>query len=557
MKKEKNMKKIVSLLVMGCSFSAAWAQLDNTVEVTNEVKPVVTDVKKVNVQTKVAETPVKHYTMQYAVQSQPLSTFAPEPLGDYSSDAVLKGNKRGYLHLGAGNQGRLDAQFDYQLDFTDVDALNIDFTLKGHSGHVADNKYYGPAGRKARDYQNFTQLKYNHRFDNGADFYVKGQFENRVFNYLPRGGHDKQHDVLAGFTAGLTPYRFGQLTVEAAAGVDFFSQNHKTNLSDNLGETYFHVDGTATYKMADQHSLGLGLQFVNTSYGNRELDGITRLRLAPHYIYNTDLFNLQLGVFVSTKGNVAPDVAFAYHLNPKSDVYVEARGYETDNTFRFLSNLHPYFIFTNAMVGTMGTYKMEAEFHQIDVRAGYRFNSANGFSGNIFAGYDYSKDAADTDWITNAVNGLYYPIIDFPRTRRFYVNADFAYAYKDVVKIDARNRLNFESCEENDEWISGSYTSPILGMLWTADFKLVKDLYLGLNWEYAVYSTPEIDVIPGPAYDRPTTVNLGASLRYTLPVTLPLSVFVKGDNLLNKNYDRYFGYRSWGTTFLAGFALSF
>ena len=50
------------------------AQLDNTVEVTNEVKPVVTDVKKVDVKTQVAETKVKHYTMEYAVTGQPFAS---------------------------------------------------------------------------------------------------------------------------------------------------------------------------------------------------------------------------------------------------------------------------------------------------------------------------------------------------------------------------------------------------------------------------------------------------------------------------------------------------
>ena len=85
---------------------AAMAQLDNTVEVTNDAKPVVTDVKKMPVKTKPAETTVTHYTMQYAVEGQPLNNYVPEPLGDYESEAVWKGNKKGYVHLSV----RLDRQ---------------------------------------------------------------------------------------------------------------------------------------------------------------------------------------------------------------------------------------------------------------------------------------------------------------------------------------------------------------------------------------------------------------------------------------------------------------
>jgi hypothetical protein len=93
-------------------------------------------------------------------------------------------------------------------------------------------------------------------------------------------------------------------------------------------------------------------------------------------------------------------------------------------------------------------------------------------------------------------------------------------------------------------------------MDWKADFKLIKDLYVGVDWRLDCYSMPE-GVAPGPAYERPNTVNFGASIRYTVPVDLPLTVFIKGDNLMNQNYDRYFGYRNIGANFLGGFALSF
>lgn len=541
---------------------AAMAQLDNTVEVTSEVKPVVTDVKKVDVKTKAAETKVKHYTMQYDVKEQPLNNYAPEPLGDYSTEAVWKGNKKGYLHLAGGSHGNVDGQVGYQFDLTKNDALDIHLSLEGFSGKTKDNAYYGTKDWTSRDYRNHAGVKYNHRFDNGADFFVKGAYENRLFNYMPTGFTptvtDKQHDVLGSFSAGLTSYQSGNFTIGGTAGVDFFSQNYQTSLEDKLGETFFHVDADAAYQLADEHSVGLGLGFVSSSYGNDELKGITRFRFTPHYIYNLDNMQLKLGLFASTKGNVAPDVAFTYHLNPQSDAYVEVRGYEEDNHFRRLSGIHPAFVLN----GYIGEYyssilQPDAEFHQIDARIGYRFKASNGFHGNLNLGFDLSKNAPNMDWISNSVNGLAYPWMDFSKNRRFYVNADLMYAYQDIVKVDAKNQLNVEGSKDGSEWKKGSYTTPTFQMLWDVDVKIVKDFYLGLNWEYAYYTTPDIDVAPGPVYERPATVNLGASLRYTLPVKLPLTVFVKGDNLLNQKYDRYFGYRNIGASFMAGFALSF
>ena len=533
-----------------------FAQLDNTVEVTNEVKPVVTDVKKVEVKTKAADTKVKHYTMEYAVNSQPLYNYAPEPLGDYRDEAVWKGNKRGYLHLAGGSHGNLDGQVGYQFDFSNADALDIDLSLKGFNGKAKDNPYYGVTGWKSRDYHNRIALKYSHNFDNGAEFYAKGAFENRMFNYMGFAAPiHRQHNVLGNFDLGLTPYTAGKFTIGASAGVDFFNQKYQTNLADKLGETFIHANADVAYDVADNHSIGLGIGFVNSTYGKVGIDGITRLRLTPHYIYNDENMQLQLGVFVNTKGEVAPDVRFTYHIGRNSDVYVEARGYEDDNNLRRLSSMHPYFVFDVPDDGKK--YELDAEFHQIDARLGYRFKTDYGFSGNINGGFDYSKNASDMDVLYCNENNLLYPWLDFSRNRRIYANADFVYAYNGIVKIDARNAMNLESGEHVDKWISGSYIVPAFEMMWTADVRIARGLYFGLSWEFATYTTPEIPSHEGVLYKRPDTVNLGANLRYTLPINLPLTLFVKGDNLLNQNYDRYFGYRNIGANFLAGFAMSF
>lgn len=551
------MKKILSLSVFSFSCLVSFAQLDNTVEVTNEAKPVVTDVKKMPVKTKPAETKVTHYTMQYAVEGQPLNNYAEEPLGDYSSEAVWKGKKNGYVQLGGGVQGNLDGQVTYQFNLTEQDALGVDFSLKGFNGHAADNKYYDVRGWKSRDYRNRTALKYNHFLDNGAEFYVKGVFENHLFNYMGDGlKTDKQHDVLGNVDLGLTPYKVDQFTFSADGGVDFFSQNYKTTLEKKLGETLVHANVEGVYHWADEHHVGLTANFMNSSYGNKELKGITRLRLTPYYRYEAEKVKMQLGVFVSTKGHVAPDVSLTYHLNSWSDVYVDARGYEEDNTYRRFSQIHPYFVLDGDGAAD-GKMKMEAAFHQMNARIGYRFKGLYGFSGDINGGFDLVKNAPNMDWISNGVDGWLYPWMQFQKRKSFYVNADIVYAYKDVVKVDAKNRLNVESNRYADKWKEGSYLSPAFEMNWKADFKLMKDLYLGLDWNLACYAKVDLDLEPASQYKRPNTVNLGASIRYTLPMDLPVTVFVKGDNLLNQNYDRYFGYRNIGPNFLAGFAMSF
>lgn len=269
--------------------------------------------------------------------------------------------------------------------------------------------------------------------------------------------------------------------------------------------------------------------------------------------------NLKLGLFVSTYGNVAPDVELTYHLTPESDVFVQAVGYEQDNTFRRLSGLHPYFaVLPLNLLDDFPSLTMEAEFHQFDVCVGYQFKSDMGLTGKLKAGLDFSKNyAPDSDILVDFKSGNYCAWMDFAKSRRFYLNADFAYAYKDLLKVEAKNQMNFESCKVLDEWIAGTYFTPLFEMDWKVDAKLMDDLYVGLDWTFATYKKPNWGEEIEGQYERPNTVCLGASIRYTLPFEYPLTLFVKGNNLLNRNYDRYFAYRNIGANFLAGFALSF
>lgn len=524
------------------------AQLDNTVEVTNEVKPVVSDAKKVEVKAKAAETKVQQYTMEYALQSQPLQSFVESPIGDYRSDAVKEGDSRGYVHLGGGSHGNLDGQIAYQFDFTDKDALALDLSLKGFNGKTRENDCFGVEEWKSRDYRNRAALKYSHRFANGADFYVKGAFENHLFNYLAYGGDtDKQHNVLGNAVIGIDPYRTGELTVGASAGVKFFQQNYLTSLQEKLGEMLIHANADVAYQLDDVQRAGLGVEFVNSSYKTDGLEGAARFRFTPHYIYNSDLMRLKLGVFASAEGRVAPDVEFVYRLDGNSDVYAEVRGYEKDNDFRSLSGLNPYFVLNNVPAD------VEAEFHQLDAKIGYRLKGMAGWNADVSGGFDMAEHHADMGGFMASLRDYVYPLMEFRKSRCFYVNADFTYTWADILRLDAKNRLNIESNKHGDEWIKGSYVRPVFSMDWKLDVKM-QQLVVGLDWAFACYSEPDAPVVGSNSYERSNTMNLGASVRYTLR---PLTLFVKGDNLLNQNYDRYFGYRNIGANFLAGFAVSF
>lgn len=548
--------KSVQLAILSLLASApAYAQLDNTVEVTSEIKPVVTEAQKVDVKTQAVKTEVKHYTMPYAVQCKPFTDFTASPLSHYSSKEIDRGNKKGHLRMGGGSHGNLDAQAIYQFDITTLDALTLDLSLSGFKGKTGKDERYGDTDWTSRFYTNSSSLQYTHHLSNGADLYAKGTYANQLFNY--RGAAtvtDKQHNVMFDASVGLTPYTAGSLTIEGEVAAKVFSQNYHTNLQKKLGETQFLAEGAASYAFTSNHGAGIEISATRFNYRNDELKDHTCLSFAPHYTYTDETIRLRLGVFTNIEGDIAPDIAFAYTIDKTSEVYFQARGYELENEMRYLAALNPYFI-----LATPADEPLEAndEFHQVDARLGYRFKTKSGISADIYGGYDMSENHADILSVTPLRDGRCMPVLEFKKNKNIYFGAEFQYSYRDFLKLTGRNRLNIESTRQPWGWTEGSYITPAFAMDWQLDLRLVKDLYLGIDWQLDCYSLPKLEGKHPYALERKNTVLLGADLRYTLPLDFPATIFVRGDNLFCQKYDRYYGYQAPSANVMAGFALSF
>ena len=553
----------------------AMAQLNNTVEVTNEVKPVVNDVKKVEIKTQPIKTEVKHYTMNYATQGETLNNFAPEPLGNYHSDEKTKGDKNGYIHLGGGSHGNADGRIAYKFGITNDDALNIDLSLNGFNGKTGEDERLYDTNWKSRFYTNRSAMRYDHFFSNGMNLYVKGMFENEVFNYRMTpilnispaastqgqdvagayaGATDKQHNTNVNACAGIEPWKTGKLTLAAEGKWLMYRQDRATSLQKGLGEDLFSLYLNADYNIEEQHSIGIEVLGDVTSYRNNELKSHSCVTFLPHYNFTTDDLHLKLGIFATSEGNVAPDISVNYSIGDSHAVYAEVKGYEIGNDLYYLSSMHPYFVLTAPANGKM---EIEDEFHQVDAKIGYRFQK-EGFGANVYGGYDMSEDHMDIIEMSSLHTGeRMMPMIDFKKNKRIYFGADINYAYKDLVKVEGRNKLNIESLRQASGWEEGSFISPAFSMDWRADFKLMKGLYAGVDWNLYCYSLPNLKDSHTDHMDRKNTVNLGADVRYTLPVNTPVTLFVKGNNLLCQKYDRFYGYQNIGTNVLAGFAISF
>lgn len=529
------------------------AQMNNVIEVENEYAPIVADANKINVLPDVEETKVNPGNIEYATTPQPVRKYIFQPMWAAQSDATVKGAKKGFAELGYGNYNNLIGRAAYGIDFTTDDQLDINFGINGFNG-TFDN-FDQTSEWKRRFYDTSAGIKYEHRFSHTSSLIVDAHYRNQAFNYQPYSiacdPTDKQVNRMGGINVGITPYNFGAFSIGGGLGFEAFSQAHANYASDNCDETIIKAKLLLGYQLNDDMSIDLGIDVHNAGYTNEDFTDYTSFNIASHFNLEKEKFSLKAGLQIyATSGfssdfYISPDVSFAYMPSKKTKLYVKAEGGAVYNNFLRYNATTPYWL----------NYNQEKnQFDQLRSAVGIKFTPAKGLYFDINGGFDMSKNRMElclSNWTGPVSQAPLYNDIVTSDGSRFHINADIKYRYKDIFELSFANRLNFWSTEGNnyaEEVVLG--WRPVIDLDWNAYVRIVEGLRFGLS--YQCQSFKEYD---DAYYNRPTTNNLGAELSYTFPFNL--TIFVKGDNLLNQDYDHYMYYKAEGINFIGGAAITF
>lgn len=525
-----------------------FAQMNNVVEVEAGYTPTVKDANKINVLPDIEETSSRHYDVQYSLTSVPTGSTIFQPMFAAQSDAALKGASKGFATIAGGNDGGALGRVAYGYDFTANDRVDIDASFRGLDGKVP-YVYDKHHKWQSRMYTTSAGLDYTHRLVGNTSLTVGGKWESQVFNYQPMlmssapYTTDKQHNTLGEVHAKLSPYVIDKFSVGAHADYKYFGQKYGTTFADAVSEHHICVGTELEYSLDSHSSIDLDADFHTLSYSLNGLKGETSLHVVPHYNYRDETFDVKAGLFVETTGKIAPDVYATYHVSPQADIFVEASGGEVHNTFSHLSSMTPYWALS------AGTGKIESQFDILRAKAGLRITPMAGLSATLYAGYDISEHRAELIEPT-ASYSLAYPQVVFADGKRLYGNIDIRYDYKDLLSLDLHNQFN--SWTSDDKAITGKHLlwRPVIDLDWSAGLQIIDGLRLGADARFQTFRGDKH------RYERPNTLAIGASLSYTLH-DMPLSIYLRGDNLIGKKYDQYYMYRAQGAHALLGVAYTF
>ena len=556
------MKKLLITIITLATSLTATAQMDNVVEVENTFRPTVKDANKINVLPQAETTNVKHYNVEYATDAKPINDYVFEPAQPSTSDVAEKGESKGFATVAGGNGGNLLARGAYGWNITDKDILHFDLSLRGHNKDVEyfldkDQKW------KQRFYNSNIDLRFEHKLNIPASVFVRAGADNQVYNYqhiLPAPTTDKQHNFIGYAQAGITPVRFDQWTLSGSLGFQGFSRRNYLNNEyeggiqmgdDKNSQTRFNGNISTNYDINELHSAGVDFSADYISYDLKSYKSQGDFEIKPHYSYRNEQMELNLGaklIFetgLRKKFRVAPEASFIYHLTPEIDIFATANGGLYFNDFFMMNQLTPYW--------NLPFKQQQAQFNQVEADGGIKWKIKEGWFAKFHAGYDISKNRAELTIPAGALNRNEVFTADGSLV---HFDAETKYNYKDIFTAEAKGRFNGWGIKKNNGYYySTTAWRPVVEVDANIMVQPLTGLRIGVDYQLKTFENDSYVT-----YERPTTSNLGASISYKIPrdlLPVNLSVYCRADNLLNQNYDWYYGYKAIGTSVLAGVAVNF
>lgn len=525
--------------------------LNRTVVVEQEYNPDIMDAQKINVVPRMEEIKVTPREVEYDAKTQPRPALPVEAMDVYAGRELQKDAYRGYLRLGYGNMGNLDARASYLLKISERDNLDVDLRMDGRDG-----KLYAPNLSDKwnnHHYRTHGRLHYSHRFDNLL-MDIAGGAAVSNFNALTHATVARRQkytsgDAHLGF-ASTNDEQLLQFTAET--NLLFYSRAYNHLAFEKLKETAVRTKADVVGRLNNDGRVGVRADMHNRFYSYKDHKNVTTLLLNPYYEMSDDNYSLHLGVNADLafgfgqKAYVSPDVKLSYIFSQHYVLYLNAVGGRVANDYRRLETYSPH--------TELSINQIEDSYEQINATIGLKAGPLPGLWFNVYGGYQKTRkdlfavrSFRDLKDMTGLIAPYYLTEYALTSAANLYAGIDVNYSYKDVFKLTAHARYRNWDVDETYE-----------------DACLMKpEAELGLRMDVAPIS--KLNVYAGYEYvqrakngkqerlDAVNNLHLGADYQLLNNV----SVFVKADNVLDKKYMSYLNYMNQGISVMGGASVRF
>lgn len=593
-----NYKKVLCVAVLLGSAVTVSAQekkeqqdLDREMTLEREYDPTVQDANKVNTLPEIKEPEVMKHSIDYAdftLATDPEKQISVLPSGDFMTQ-IDYNKRRGYLNVGAGMHLNIDGDFGYHILSTEKDKLNLFFSHRSTNGKVN----YGTVDywnydedTKAKLNDNLGGIDYAHVFDK-AILNLGAQYRYTGFNYwgIPPRDTSLDPDYYLSHsdreTNQVNQIFKGNIGVEAHENADVFylidldyvNFSHKYGISkefDGPTEHTLDVKWDVNALFHENQRIGLAGQVEYFAYdlpnyttgeGVCVFKNHAEIILTPYYRIGGESWNVQLGanvMFVTGEENsvtASPNVVADVEIADRTVLYLNAKGRLYSNSAYETSLVNRYVNPTEEIAPTR---------EWLNGRIGLKSGVAKSFWFDVFAGYRIASSDClflpERTFSEGEFGGLMYAMPDID-TKRFFAGVDLKYKYQDFLDVSLKGIYNNWKGNLGDGWTGGEpnaeldyvYGKPKMELNADITVKPIEKLAIGLNYYLATDRYTELGGYQNVKLDNINELNLKGS--YTFNETF--GIYVKATNLLNQEYDLYYGYPNQGITLMGGVNINF
>lgn len=513
--------------------------VNRTVVVEQEYAPDINDATKINVVPQVTPPTVSKKAVEYDARMVPAAQIPATTMQAYTGQETQPKAAPGYVRLGYGNYGNLDAQANYLFSLSSRDRLNLNFGMDGMNGSL---DLPGENGEwDAFYYRTRAAIDYLHAF-NKVDLNVAGRFGLSNFNLLPALPGNKQKFTSGDFHVGVRstdeemPFRFS-----AETNLLLYQRQHDLPY-DDLQETLIRTKAEVTGDISDGQSISVALTMDNVLYQHTDFENYTSLDMNPYYLLQNDEWTLRLGAHVDLAFGfgktfrAAPDVYAQYNFADSYLLYVQAKGGKLQNDFRRLETICPY--------GQLAS-QADATYEQLNAALGFKASPITGLWMNIYGGYQNLKNDLVQGFGDDAL------LLYGQNTSNVYFGAEVSYSYKDIFAIAASGTYrnwDTKKDETNPYAEAALLFKPALEADLHVDIRPISPFLLKLGYQHIARQEVEGQTIDAVS-------NLYAGLEYKL--FKGISIYARANNLLNQKYQYHLGYPAEGINFVGGVSFCF
>ncbi len=586
------MKKIyISLsLALALALSAnAKEELTKEITIEKDFVPTEQKVTKTNVLPAVKSIIAPSKALEFTDWSAPITLSPMIPtLNPYGYKTKYDfSNKRGYFDLGAGYFMNIIGSAGYK--FIDTDNFKLKAWLQHSStwsgkNHSLLNQIPNAEFQKQKFNDNVIGVDMSNRFWVGT-LDVNAFYHFDHFNYYG-GIADKwkqsqwkqtinEMHLKAGWTSAKQEEGF---SYKASLMYNHFGYSHSliTNYK-SIHENNFRLNGNASVAVGESSFLGMdlnadyayytnpvSLQFNDMEMIKEDNKGLGVITFSPYFKYKSSKANIRLGVNVDLAINdgtvlkFSPNAKLDYNLLDGFSVYLSAQG---GKKLTLLSDINSINRYTNP------SYIFGSVYSPLDGELGFLVGPFSGFTAKLYGGYGIFNNQ-QLPWIPSVT--MTDPANDFVYASTFLrgidmkgwkVGAELGYKFKNFVDFIAGikyspqdNKKGFVFGLDRPKYVIDAQIKvyPIEKLSLSFDYQLRAKR---ANYSYYIYNLtpPATESWAKTALGDVNLLNVGAYYQ----INDTFGAFIQANNILNKNWDNFYGMSAQKFNALGGISILF